>query len=174
MTAPAAPRRAGSRLPMVALYSATLVLSAALVFMVQPMFARFVLPLLGGTPAVWTTAMLFFQTILLLAYLYAHWTTRRFGPRRQAALHLALAFAALLVLPLGVPEGWTPPLESSPIPWLLLLLLVAVGLPFFVVSSTAPLLQRGIRPGVPNRDRPPSLCACLGGITVVGSVEELS
>ena len=137
----AAPTATGRRLPTVALYSTTLMLSAALVFMVQPMFARFVLPLLGGTSAVWTTAMLFFQTVLLLAYLYAHWSTRRFGPRRQAAVHLVLAFGALAVLPLGVPGGWTPPLESSPIPWLLLLLLVAVGLPFFVVSSTAPLLQ---------------------------------
>ncbi len=132
---------AGRRLGMVALYSVTLVVSAALVFMVQPMFARFVLPLLGGTPAVWTTAMLFFQSALLLSYLYAHWTTRRFGPRRQAALHLALVAAALLVLPLGVPDGWIPPAASSPVPWLLLLLLVSVGLPFFVVSSTAPLLQ---------------------------------
>ena len=87
---------------MVALFSATLRGERrTLVFMVQPMFARFVLPLLGGTPAVWTTAMLFFQTALLLAYLYAHWSTRRFGPRRQAALHLALVAAALLVLPLG-------------------------------------------------------------------------
>jgi hypothetical protein len=136
--APAVRRRG---LGMVALYSATLALSAALVFMVQPMFARFVLPLLGGTPAVWTTAMLFFQSALLLAYLYAHWSTRRLGPRRQAALHLVLVFAALLVLPLGVPESWIPPTESSPVPWLLLLLLVSVGLPFFVVSSTAPLLQ---------------------------------
>jgi hypothetical protein len=134
--APAPVRRFG----MVALYSATLVVSAALVFMVQPMFARFVLPLLGGSPAVWTTAMLFFQSALLLSYLYAHWSTRRFGPRRQAALHLALVAAALLVLPLGVPD-WTPPVESSPVLWLLLLLLVSVGLPFFVVSSTAPLLQ---------------------------------
>ena len=130
-----------SRLPMVALYSATLMLSAGLVFMVQPMFARFVLPLLGGTPAVWTTAMLFFQSALLLAYLYAHWSTRRFGARRQAAIHLALVFAALVFLPLGVPDGWIPPAESSPVPWLLLLLGVSVGLPFFVVSSTAPLLQ---------------------------------
>ena len=130
-----------SRLPMVALYSATLMLSAGLVFMVQPMFARFVLPLLGGTPAVWTTAMLFFQSALLLAYLYAHWSTRRFGARRQAAIHLALVFAALVFLPLGVPDGWIPPAESSPVPWLLLLLTVSVGLPFFVVSSTAPLLQ---------------------------------
>src|SRR5688572_3732366 len=97
-----------SRLPIVVLYSATLALSAALVFMVQPMFARFVLPLLGGTPAVWTTAMLFFQSLLLGAYLYAHWSTRHLGPRRQAALHLVLVFAALVVLPLGVPEGWIP------------------------------------------------------------------
>ena len=126
---------------VVGLYSVTLVVSAALVFMVQPMFARFVLPLLGGAPAVWTTAMLFFQSALLLAYLYAHWSTRRFGARRQAALHLALVAAALLVLPLGVPDGWIPPVESSPVPWLLLLLFVSVGAPFFVVSSTAPLLQ---------------------------------
>ncbi len=140
-TATIEPPPSRRRFGMVALYSATLVVSATLVFMVQPMFARFVLPLLGGTPAVWTTAMLFFQTALLLAYLYAHWTTRRFGPRRQAALHLALVAAALLVLPLGLPDGWTPPVDSSPVPWLLLLLLVSVGLPFFVVSSTAPLLQ---------------------------------
>jgi Glycosyltransferase family 87 len=137
------PRRTGtpSQLAVVALFSATLVVSAGLVFMVQPMFARFVLPALGGTPAVWNTAMLFFQTALLLAYVYAHWTTRRFGPRRQAALHLAVVAAALLILPIGVPDGWAPPETGSPVLWLLLVLVVAVGLPFFVVSSTAPLLQ---------------------------------
>lgn len=126
---------------MIALYSATLAVSAGLVFMVQPMFARFVLPLLGGTPAVWTTAMLFFQTALLLAYVYAHWTTRRLGARRQAALHLVLVAVTMLMLPIGVPDGWTPPESGSPVPWLLGLLVVSVGLPFFVVSSTAPLLQ---------------------------------
>ena len=133
--------RPQARRRVVVLYSATLAVSAGLVFMLQPMFARFVLPLLGGTPAVWTTAMLFFQTVLLLAYLYAHWSTRRLGARRQAALHMALVAAALLVLPIGIPGGWAPPVGGSPIPWLLLLLVVAVGLPFFVVSSTAPLLQ---------------------------------
>ena len=138
--APAAESR-GSRRIVVLLYSATLGASAGLVFMVQPMFARFVLPLLGGTQAVWTTAMLFFQIALLLAYLYAHWSTRRFGPRRQAAVHLAIVAAALLVLPVGIPDGWTPPSGGSPVPWLLVLLVVAIGLPFFVVSSTAPLLQ---------------------------------
>ena len=134
-------RGASSRRPLVVvLYSLTLALSAGLVFMVQPMFARFVLPTLGGTPAVWNTAMLFFQTALLLAYLYAHWSTRRFGPRRQAALHLAIVAAAMIVLPIGVP-GWDPPQGSTPVLWLLAVLVVAVGLPFFVVSSTAPLLQ---------------------------------
>jgi hypothetical protein len=134
-------RRAPARLPAVVLYSATLAASAALVFMVQPMFARFVLPLLGGTPAVWTTAMLFFQTLLLAAYVYADWSIRRLGARRQAALHLALVAAALLVLPVGVPDGWTPPAAGSPVPWLLLVLTISVGLPFFAVSATAPLLQ---------------------------------
>jgi hypothetical protein len=125
----------------VALFSATLLLSAGLVFLVQPMFARFALPLLGGAPAVWTTAMLFFQTVLLLSYLYAHWSIRRFGARRQAALHLALVASALFLLPIGIPDGWTPPAAGSPVPWLLLTMLVTVGLPFFVVSATAPLLQ---------------------------------
>ena len=83
----------------------TLVLSAGLVFLVQPMFARFMLPLLGGAPAVWTAAMLFFQTVLLLSYLYAHWSIGRFGARRQAALHLALASCALIFLPIGLPDG---------------------------------------------------------------------
>jgi hypothetical protein len=135
------PPATSKQVAVVVLFSATLALSAGLVFMVQPMFARFVLPTLGGTPAVWNTAMLFFQTVLLLAYAYAHWTTRRFGARRQAALHLAVVAAALLLLPIGLPDGWGPPDTGSPVLWLLLVLVVAVGLPFFVVSSTAPLLQ---------------------------------
>ncbi len=111
-------------------------------FSVQPMFARFVLPLFGGTPAVWSTSLVFFQTALLAGYLYAHETTRRLGVRRQAALHLGVVLLALLVLPLAVPEGWAPTGGESPVPLLLGLLAVAVGLPFFVVSTTAPLLQR--------------------------------
>jgi hypothetical protein len=126
---------------VVALFSLTLVLSAGLVFLVQPMFARFLLPLVGGAPAVWTTAMLFFQTVLLLSYLYAHWSIARFGARRQAALHLALVAGALIFLPIGLPGDATPPATGTPVPWLLLTMLVSVGLPFFVVSSTAPLLQ---------------------------------
>jgi hypothetical protein len=106
------------------------------------MFAKFVLPLFGSTPAVWNTSMLFFQTTLLAGYLYAHESTRRLGVRRQTALHLGVLLVPLLVLPIGVPDGWIPPADSNPVPWLLGLLAVAVGLPFFVVSTTAPLLQR--------------------------------
>ncbi len=127
---------------VVALFSATLFLSAGLTFLIQPMFAKFVLPLFGSTPAVWNTSMLFFQTTLLAGYLYAHESTRRLGVHRQAALHLGVLLVPLLVLPIGIPDGWIPPADSTPVPWLLGLLAVAVGLPFFVVSTTAPLLQR--------------------------------
>ena len=127
---------------MVPLYSATLLLSAALVFLVQPMFAKFVLPLYGSTPAVWNTSLVFFQTALLLSYLYAHASTRRLGVRRQALLHLGIVVAAALALPVVVPESFRPPAEGSQVLSLLGLLTVSVGLPFFVVSATAPLLQR--------------------------------
>jgi len=86
--------------------------------------------------------MLFFQTTLLAGYLYAHESTRRLGVRRQAALHLGVVLVPLLVLPVGVPADWIPPVESNPVFGLLGLLAVAVGLPFLVVSTTAPLLQR--------------------------------
>jgi hypothetical protein len=135
-------RGRGRERGVVALFSATLFVSAGLTFLVQPMFAKFVLPLFGSTPAVWNTSMLFFQTTLLAGYLYAHESTRRLGVRRQSVVHLGIVLLPLLVLPLGVPHGWIPPANSDPVPWLLGLLAVAVGLPFFVVSTTAPLLQR--------------------------------
>lgn len=127
---------------MPALFIITLFLSSGLLFLIQPMFARMVLPLLGGTPAVWNTCMVFFQAALLAGYLYAHLSTRWLGVRRQAMLHCGVLLLPLLVLPLAVPEGWTPPADENPIGWLLLLLAVSIGLPFFVVSSSAPLLQK--------------------------------
>jgi hypothetical protein len=138
----ARPRRRWRQSGVVALFGATLFVSAGLTFLVQPMFAKFVLPLFGSTPAVWNTSMLFFQTTLLAGYLYAHESTRRLGARRQAAVHVAILLVPLLVLPIGVPENWIPPADSNPLPWLLGLLAIAVGLPFFVVATTAPLLQR--------------------------------
>jgi len=138
----ARPRERGREAAIVTLYSVTLFLSAGLMFLIQPMFAKFMLPLFGSTPAVWNASMLFFQTTLLAGYLYAHESTRRLGVRRQAALHIGMLMVPLLVLPIGVPTDWIPPTESNPVPALLGLMAVAVGLPFFVVSTTAPLLQR--------------------------------
>src|SRR5262245_19744662 len=105
------------------------------------MFARMALPLLGGAPAVWNTAMVFYQATLLVGYAYAHVTVRWLGARRQAGLHLAILLLPLLTLPIALPAGWIPPGDTSPIPWLLALLAVAVGLPFFAVSATSPVLQ---------------------------------
>lgn len=126
---------------MLILYAVTIFVSATLLFLVQPMFARMVLPLLGGAPAVWNTALVFYQAALLAGYAYAHIATAWLGARRHAALHLALLLLPLGVLPIAVPHGWTPPSEDSPIPWLLAVLAVSVGLPFFVVSASSPVLQ---------------------------------
>ncbi len=126
---------------MLILFGVTIFVGASLLFLVQPMFARMALPLLGGAPAVWNTAMVFYQAVLLVGYAYAHATMRWLGPRRQAGLHLLVLLLPLLVLPIALPAGWTPPGQTSPIPWLLALLAVAVGLPFFAVSATSPVLQ---------------------------------
>ncbi|HEX2189910.1 MAG TPA: fused MFS/spermidine synthase [Longimicrobiaceae bacterium] len=136
-SAPAVRRTAA----LVAAYAATVFAGAFLLFQVQPMFGRMVLPLLGGSPAVWNTCMLFFQAALLGGYLYAHLGTRRLGVRRQAALHLAVLVAAGLALPLAVGDA-APPGGGAPIPWLLLLLLTTVGAPFAVLAGTGPILQR--------------------------------
>ncbi|MGA2066914.1 MAG: fused MFS/spermidine synthase [Thermoguttaceae bacterium] len=122
-------------------YAAALGLSAALLFALEPMFAKMVLPLLGGSPSVWNTCLLFYQAALLGGYVYAHLAVRWLGPRRQAAVHLAVLFLAWLVLPIGVAHGWNPAGTGHPALWLLLLLTVSVGLPFLCVSATAPLLQ---------------------------------
>src|SRR5881628_3236919 len=123
-------------------YATTIFLTASLLFVVQPMFAKMVLPLLGGSPAVWNTCLVFYQAALLAGYLYAHATTSWLGARRQALLHVGLVFLPLLFLPIAIPSGWTPPAAANPIPWLLALLGVSVGLPFFVVSTSSPLLQK--------------------------------
>jgi spermidine synthase len=122
------------------LFAVTLFLSATLLFLVEPMVAKMVLPLLGGTPAVWNTCMVFFQAALLAGYAYAHGLTSWLGPRRQVVLHGILLLLPLLVLPIHV-AGWTPN-PDYPIPSLLPFLVAAVGLPFFVLSTSAPLLQK--------------------------------
>ena len=126
---------------VLALFASTLLLSAFLLFWVEPMFTRMVLPLLGGAPAVWTTAMVFFQSALLAGYAYAHTTTRWLSRRRQIALHLGLLALASLSLPIAIGADAQPPPESSPVLWLIGLLAWSLGLPFLVLSATAPLLQ---------------------------------
>ena len=116
--------------------------SAALLFLMEPMFAKMVLPLLGGTPAVWNTCLVFFQTVLLCGYCYAHLSAKLLSRRGQARLHLAVLLGALLTLPFRVPAGWAPPARHNPVVWLLLVLAVAVGAPIFALSASTPLLQK--------------------------------
>jgi dipeptide/tripeptide permease len=122
-------------------YAATVFLGAALLFLVQPMVSKMLLPHLGGSPAVWNTCMVFFQATLLLGYFYAHWLARRFGGGVQAAIHCAMLGAVALFLPFDLTLP-VPPTDGSPVPWLLGTLALTVGPPFFAISATAPLLQR--------------------------------
>jgi hypothetical protein len=142
--------------------------NAALLFTLEPMFTKMVLPLLGGTPSVWNTCLLFFQAVLLGGYLYAHLATRHLPARGQAGLHLALVAVAALVLPVAVPAGWQPPPTGSPVPWLLAALAVALGLPFLVLSAGAPLLQRWFaRTGHPDAADPYFLYAASNAGSLV-------
>jgi len=128
---------------MLGVFGAAIFSGALLVFLVQPMVARLVLPLFGGTPAVWNTAMLFFQTLLLGGYLYAHLLTTRARARTQVIVHGLVLLAGLAALPIALPMGWEPAGGSTtPIGSVLAALAIAAGVPFFVVSSGGPLLQR--------------------------------
>src|SRR6195256_4766202 len=115
---------------------------ATLLFVVQPMVGKMILPLLGGTPAVWSTCMVFFQAALLGGYTYAHASTARLRPSRQALLHLVVLALPAAVLPLAVNPALLHGGETNPVLDVLLLLSFSVGLPFLVVSATAPLLQQ--------------------------------
>lgn len=139
--APALEREAASIRLMPLLYAATLFVSALLLFSIQPMFAKMVLPKLGGAPAVWSVAMVFFQTVLLAGYAYAHLVNRLLTPLRAAMLHLALVAVTALALPIAVAPGWgIPPSEGTAL-WLFGLFAASIGLPFFTLSASAPLLQ---------------------------------
>ncbi len=128
---------------LVSIFAFAIFLNAALLFSVQPLFTKMVLPLLGGSSAVWNTCLLFFQAMLLGGYLYAHVTSRWLSTRSQAILHIALLATAVLLLPIHVPESWMqPPGNALPIAWLLGLLTVSLGLPFFLLSAGAPMMQR--------------------------------
>jgi hypothetical protein len=150
-TAPAAPtstgtgdtvRIRGSWLvePLTLLYAATLFASAFLLFWLQPLVAKMLLPRLGGAPAVWNTALMFFQVVLLAGYLYAHLLSRCLAAKAQPWAHAAVIFIAFTFLPLGVGTE-APASDGAPVPWLIQTLARNVGLPFFALSASAPLLQ---------------------------------
>ena len=127
---------------LVGVFTASIFLSATLLFSVQPMFAKLVLPLLGGSSNVWNTAMVFFQLALLGGYIYAHLISKYLKFSAQVILHgLVLTFGCLF-LPLSIAEGWTPPESGTQAFWLIGLFAVSVGAPFFAISANAPLLQR--------------------------------
>ncbi len=124
------------------IFAAAIFLSAFLLFWVQPLFSKMVLPFLGGSPSVWNTAMMFFQLVLLGGYGYAHLLTTKVPRLRwQFAIHGAIVAAGLFFLPFAISRNLVPPADGSPIPWLLGLLAVSVGWPFFALSASAPLLQ---------------------------------
>jgi hypothetical protein len=147
---------AAPSLPLLAvLFTATIFLSALLLFFVQPLYTRMVLPQIGGAAAVWTTAMLFFQSVLILGYVYAHISTRHLSPRVQLVLHLGLLVLALVFLPLAVPQGWSYDPASPVVTQTLWLYALGVGLPFAVLSANAPLIQSWYgRTGAPGASDP--------------------
>ena len=140
---------------VLATYAAAIFLSAALLFAVQPLFAKMVLPRLGGSPSVWSVAMVFFQAVLLAGYAYAHLLTRRLPGRLSVIVHVALLIVATLALPLAIASGWGRPPIRGETAWLLGLFAVSIGLPFFALSANGPLLQAWFaRTGHPSANDP--------------------
>jgi len=126
----------------VLVFAATLFLSSLLMFALEPIVAKTVLPILGGTPMVWNTCVLFFQILLLAGYAYAHGVTTWLGSRRSSAAYGLLLVLPFVALPFAISPDAQPPAEGNPIGWLFLVLAKSIGLPFFALAATAPILQR--------------------------------
>ena len=124
------------------LFTITVFLGAGLLFMVQPLVAKLLLPSYGGSATVWSTASLFFQLLLLGAYLWVHWSVRRWGVRWQPRVQLVLLVLPLVVLPVALPGSSEPDASVDPALWLLRTLALMIGLPFLVLACTGPLIQR--------------------------------
>jgi len=136
-------------------YTAAIFTSALLLFSVQPMFTRLVLPRLGGSPAVWSVAMVFFQTLLLAGYAYAHYLMKLQNRMAPVVIHLFVLLAAVAMLPLAIASGWGNPPTSGQAFWLLGLFTVSIGLPFFALAANNPLLQAWfVRTGHPDGPDP--------------------
>ena len=148
------PSESRNRLVLV-VYTAAIFVSALLLFSVQPLFTKMVLPRLGGSPAVWSVAMVFFQSLLLGGYAYAHFLMQLRNRMLPVAIHLVLLAVAMLTLPLSISSGWGDPPTSGYAFWLLGLFVVSIGLPFFALAANNPLLQAWfVRTGHPNGPDP--------------------
>ncbi|MCS3451666.1 MULTISPECIES: spermidine synthase [Bradyrhizobium] len=148
------PTASRNRLVLV-VYTAAIFVSALLLFSVQPLFTKMVLPRLGGSPAVWSVAMVFFQSLLLGGYAYAHLLMKLNGRIVPVVVHLVLLVVALVTLPLAIRSGWGEPPTSGYAVWLLGLFAVSIGLPFFALAANNPLLQAWfVRTGHPNGPDP--------------------
>ncbi len=123
------------------IFAPAVFVGAFLLFQVQPLIGKYILPWFGGSPEVWTTCMLFFQVFLLGGYAYAHFIARYLRPRTQAVVHVVFIVAALAVLPIAPSAGWKPQGADLPTLRILLLLSACIGLPYFVLSATGPLMQ---------------------------------
>jgi hypothetical protein len=143
--APPAPLKCAAQSAFVrlapALYATTLFVSALLLFSVQPMFTKMILPRLGGAPAVWSVAIVFFQGALLIGYVYAHVLARMLRPLHATFVHLAVLAVASVMLPIGIAHGFNAPPETGVLLWLFALIVASIGLPFVALAASAPLLQ---------------------------------
>ena len=148
-----------------AAYALTIFTGAFLLFQVQPLIGKYILPWFGGGPGVWTTCMLFFQMLLLGGYAYAHFTSRWLKPRAQAIVHMVLLLAALALLPITPSDSWKPHGGGNPTLQILALLAVSLGLPYFVLSATGPLIQQWF-----SRTRPGASPYRLYALSNVGSL----
>ncbi|HSQ54790.1 MAG TPA: hypothetical protein VLM40_03515, partial [Gemmata sp.] len=161
-----------------ALFAFTLFVGAALLFLVQPLVGKLLLPLVGGSPSVWNTCMVFFQALLLAGYLYAHRSTSKLSVRNQILFHAALLVTVLVSFklahagrgsPVAVFSDWIPEDQDYPIFGLVALLAMAVGVPFFVLSTTSPLLQRWFAAtGCPSSKDPYFLYAASNAGSLLG------
>ena len=152
-------------------YTAAIFTSALLLFSVQPLFTKMVLPRLGGSPAVWSVAMVFFQSLLLGGYAYAHYLMTLKSRTAPVVIHLVLLTAALLTLPLSIASGWGEPPASGYAFWLLGLFAVSIGLPFFALAAKNPMLQAWfVRTGHPDGPDPYFLYASSN----IGSLDRKS
>ena len=134
------------------LFAGTIFLGAFLLFQVQPLIGRFLLPWFGGTPEVWTTCMLFFQVFLLAGYAYAHWLSGLRTPRLQTVIHIGLLAASLLFLPILPKDVFKPSAGDIPVLQILLICATTVGLPYLLLAASSPLIQAWFAQSLPRRN----------------------